>query len=398
VSVTDIALLLMGVAALAGGGELLVRGASALARQLGVPSLVVGLTVVSFATSAPELSVTLSAAAADSPGLAIGNVVGSNIANILLILGTAAVLSPLLVRWSVVRRDVPVMIGISILLLLLALDGTLSTLEGLLLLSLVVGYTVLAVVRGRRSTARRVEVPAETERRGPADDLMDDLAGTAGQGDASADPSDDSPDDTSAGLWVNVLLVVVGVATLVLGAQLLVTAATSIAAALGLSDLVIGLTVVAIGTSMPELAASIVAVLRGETDLAVGNVVGSNIFNIGMVLGLTAVVSPTGIPVADAAVTFDLPIMIAVSFALLPVVFTGLAIGRVEGAMFLGFYVAYTAYILLDAADHDALPPYSAVMAWFVIPLTAITLAVLALFEVNRLRDRRARLLGEGTS
>lgn len=360
VTIADVLLLLGGFVLLVGGGELLVRGASGVARAVGLSPLVVGLTVVSFATSAPELAVTLDAAASGSPGLAIGNVVGSNIANILLVLGISALVTPLVVRSRVVRLDVPVMIALSVAFFVMALDGAISTLDGAILLGALILYVVRAVMASRRS-------------RRPVD------AASAGEG-RSVRP-----------LWLDALLVAGGVGMLVVGAGWLVDSATAIAGSLGISDLVIGLTVVAIGTSLPELATSVIAVRRGERDLAVGNVVGSNIFNIGSVLGLTAVISPDGVPVADAAIAFDIPFMVAVAVAVLPIVYTGAAVARWEGALFLGYYVAYTGYLLLDSAEHDLLPQYSSVMLSFVVPLTVVTLGVLSLAELRRRASRRGR-------
>ncbi len=356
VTVTDALLLLGGFVLLVGGGELLVRGASGLARAVGLSPLIVGLTVVSFATSAPELAVSVDAAVSGAPGLAVGNVVGSNIANILLVLGVSALVTPLVVRSRVVKLDVPVMIALSIAFYLMSLDGTISTLDGALLLGALLVYVVRAIMSSRRS-----------HRGAPADEAQ------AG-----------GEDDSTRPVWLDALLVAVGVGMLVVGAGWLVNSATAIAGAFGVSDLVIGLTVVAIGTSLPELATSVIAVRRGERDLAVGNVVGSNIFNIGSVLGLTAVVSPDGVPVADAAVAFDIPFMLVVAIALLPIVYTGAAVARWEGGLFLGYYLAYTLYLLLDSADHEALPRYSAAMWTFIAPLTLLTLALLSLNEFRR--------------
>ena len=355
----DALLLLGGFALLVGGGEVLVRGASGLARAVGLSPLVVGLTVVSFATSAPELAVSVDAALSGSPGLAVGNVVGSNIANVLLVLGVSALVTPLVVRSRVVRLDVPVMIALSVAFLILAQDGVISTLDGVLLLGALVLYVVRAIVASRRPRAGRVTAPKD-----------------------ASEPGSKRP------VWMDAGLVAVGVGMLVLGANWLVESATSIAGAFGVSDLVIGLTVVAIGTSLPELATSIIAVRRGERDLAVGNVVGSNIFNIGSVLGLTAVISPGGVPVADAAITFDIPFMVVVGIAVLPIVYTGAAVARWEGALFVGYYTAYTGYLLLDSAEHDSLPQFSAVMLSFVVPLTVITLGVLSVAEFRRRSQR----------
>lgn len=354
-NVVDALLVAGGLVVLVAGGEVLVRGAAGLAARLGLSSLVIGLTVVAFATSAPELAVTLDAVVAGEPDLAVGNVVGSNIVNVLLILGASAIVLPLSVGAQLVRLDLPILVGASVLLLGLAADGAISAGDGALLLVLVVGYTALAVVLGRRQAEPE---PSESD---------------AAQGAAQR-------------LWVQLALVAGGVSLLVVGARLLVDGAVGIATGFGVSNLVIGLTVVAVGTSMPELATSLVAARRGERDLAVGNIVGSGIFNIGVVLGLAGVVAADGVPVPPAAIALDIPLMIAAAVALLPVAFTGLAIARWEGALFVALYVAYTAYVLLAATEHDALQGFSAVMLGFTLPLVALTLVVLASFEAGRRR------------
>ncbi|WP_407318696.1 calcium/sodium antiporter [Isoptericola halotolerans] len=376
-SLSSVLLLLAGFVLLVGGGEALVRGAASLARTMGMSALVVGLTVVSFATSSPELAVSAGAALSGSPGLAVGNVVGSNIANILLVLGLSALVVPLVVTSRVVRTDVPVMIALSALTLLLALDGTISTVDGVVLLALLVAYVVVTVVRSRRSRTDRPPPAA-------ASDAAPDSGGPGGTRAPSRLRS-----TRARSVLVDVVLVAVGVALLVVGAQVLVRSATQIASTFGVSDLVIGLTVVAVGTSLPELATSVIAVRRGEGDLAVGNIVGSNIFNIGAVLGLTAVIAPDGIGVDPAAVHFDLPLMVAVALALLPVAFTGQVIKRWEGALLVTLYVAYVAFVLLAATEHAALQPFSTTMLWFVLPVTAVWLVALAAYELGLRRGRR---------
>ena len=352
-------LLLLGLALLLVGAEMLVRGASRLALATGMSPLVIGLTVVAFGTSTPELAVSIGAANSGAPDIALGNVVGSNITNVLLILGVSALIAPLIVARQLIRVDVPIMLGVSVLALVLALDGGIGRVDGAILAALLVGYTLLQVRLGRSDPAA---------------------------GDTALDTVNGPPRGTRA--WVmNVALVGGGLALLILGANWLVDSATLIAREFGLSELVIGLTVVAVGTSMPEIATSIIATLRGQRDLAVGNVVGSNIFNLLGVLGLAAVISPTGIPVSPAAVNFDIPVMIATAVACLPIFFTGHSIQRWEGAVFLGYYVAYTAYLLLDAAGHDALPDFRLAMLWVVMPLTVVTLSVVTW---RHLRSRAA--------
>jgi cation:H+ antiporter len=371
----DVGRIVAGLALLVLGGELLVRGASALARRVGISSLVVGLTVVSAATSAPELAVTVGAVLRDEPGLAVGNVVGSNIVNVLLILGLSALVVPLAVKQRLVRFDLPWMVVLSIGLLLVSLDGRIGAVDGVVLLAAVVLHTVLTVVIGRRGAP--VPVAAPSGDRG------------AGGGTGGAEDAGTEEEPPPASVPRSVLLVVLGIALLVAGATLLVEGAVSIATSLGVSSLVVGLTVVAVGTSLPELATSVIAVRRGERDLAVGNVVGSNIFNIGVVLGLPALISPGGIPVSGAAVALDIPVMLAAAVALLPIAFTGFAVARWEGALFVALYAAYTGYVVLAATEHDALEGFTWTMAWFVLPLVALTLAVFTAYEVGLHRGRR---------
>ena len=346
----------LGLVALVLGAELLVRGASKLALSFGISSLVVGLTVVAFGTSAPEMAVSVQSAWSGRVDIALGNVVGSNIFNVLVILGLSALVTPLVVHQQVIRQEVPVMIGVSLLLWALVLDGGISRWEGFLLAALVLGYTVLLIRQSRRETAR---VQAEVE--------------------AEYDEAFDGREQGWDSHWgVQALLILAGLALLVTGAHWLVEAAVGFARALGVSELVIGLTIVAAGTSLPEVATSVMAALRGERDIAVGNVVGSNIFNILAVLGLSASVAPADLAVAPAMLAFDLPIMVAVAVACLPVFFTGARVNRGEGALFLMLYAAYTVYLVLHATHHDALYGYSVVMGGFVLPLLAATLIVLA--------------------
>ena len=350
IGLSVILLIVAGLGVLALGAELLVRGASRLAGALGVTPLVIGLTVVAFGTSAPELAVSVQAALADRPDVVVGNVVGSNILNVLFILGISSLLTPLVVAQRLVRLEVPIMIGVSVLLLVLALDGRVERLEGLLLVGGIIAYTVFAVRQSRREG---VEVRAE---------YAHEYGTVAPRG---------------RNTLVQVALVLIGLALLVVGARWLVDGAVRLATALGVSQLVIGLTVVAAGTSVPELATSIVAAVRGERDIAVGNVVGSNIFNVLFILGLSALVSPAGVAVAPAALAFDIPVMIAVAVGCLPILFTGHRIARWEGALFVGYYAAYALFLVLASLEHDALPWFSRTMIAYVLPLTVVTLLVL---------------------
>jgi len=355
-------LLVSGFALLIVGAEGLVRGASRLAGAAGISPLVIGLTVVAYGTSAPELAISLLSAVRGSADLAVGNVVGSNIFNVLFILGLAALIAPLVVKQQIVRLDVPVMIVVSLVVWALAGDGGIGRLEGLLLVAGAVAYTVFLIRGSRRETK---EVREEYDR----------------EFGAAARPS-------GRRIGKDVLIALVGLVLLVAGAQALVTAAVDVARRLGVSELVIGLTIVAAGTSLPEVATSVLATIRGERDIAVGNIVGSNIFNLLTVLGGTAALSPAGVAVSGAALRFDIPVMVAVSVACLPIVFTGSRISRWEGALFFGYWLAYTAFVVLAATRHEALDALRTGLVWFALPLTTVTLAVVSVRAVVERRRR----------
>jgi cation:H+ antiporter len=344
-------LLLAGFALLILGAELLVRGASRLALTVGISPLVVGLTVVAYGTSAPELAVSVQSTYQGAVDIALGNVVGSNIANILLILGLSATLAPLVVAQQLVRLDVPLMIGLSVLLFVMGLDGLLGRLEGLVLFAGAISYTIFVIRQSRREAE-----PIQQE--------------------YGREFSRDKTRASRLGVVIQVGLVLVGLVLLVLGARWLVDGAVAIASFYRVSELIIGLTIVAVGTSLPELATSIVATLRGERDIAVGNVIGSNIFNILTVLGLSSLVAPSGLEVAASALRFDIPVMIVAAVACLPIFFTGNLIARWEGLLFLGYYVAYVFYLVLAATQAHSLSTLNLVMVTFVLPLTIVTLFV----------------------
>ncbi len=348
----NLLLFALGLASLVAGATLLVRGASKLALSFGISPLVVGLTIVAFGTSAPEVAVSVGAVLDGKTDLAIGNVVGSNIFNVLFILGASALIAPLVVNVQLIRQEVPVMIGASLLLLVLGLDHTLGFGESALLFALLIVYTVYLVRQSRRQTSMARAEYAEDFR--PAQ---------AGAWDAK--------------LPVQLALIIVGLVGLVFGSEWLVTAAVNFAKAMGVSDLIIGLTIVAAGTSLPEVATSIAAALKGERDIAVGNVIGSNTFNILGCLGLAGLASGTqGLTMPPAVLAFDVWVMLAVALACLPVLITGREIARWEGGVFLLYYLCYVAYLVLAAQKHAALEPFSTVMMSFVIPITVITLIV----------------------
>lgn len=352
-----ILLFIVGLVFLIIGAEALVRGASRLAAILGISPLVIGLTVVAFGTSSPELAVSIKSALSGQASIAVGNVVGSNIFNVLFILGLSALIVPLVVAQQLVRLDVPLMIALSVIVLILSLDESFSRTDGVMLVVGLVIYVWFLISQSRRES---VEVRDEYAREFGAESV-------------------------AKGIWgKNLGLIVGGLVLLVLGSRWLVDSAVSFAQYLGISELVVGLTIVAAGTSLPEVVTSVIAALRGERDIAVGNVVGSNIFNIMGVLGLASIVAPTGIGVSPAVIGFDIPVMIGVALACLPIFFTGGVISRQEGILLLGYYIAYTLYLVLAVSHHDALPGFSAVMLYFVMPLTAGTLFIVALRQIRR--------------
>jgi cation:H+ antiporter len=332
-------LFVAGLVLLVTGGELLVRGAARLAAGMGVSPLVVGLTVVAFGTSSPELAVSVQAGLAGNADIAVGNVIGSNIFNVLFILGVSALVVPLAVSERLIRLDVPIMIGASIAFLLVALDGRITRLEAAGLAAALIAYILMQVVLSRRSAPPRQERP-------PA----------------------------AGGRAMDVLLILAGLSLLVLGSRWLVEGAVHIAELLGAPQLVIGLTIVAAGTSMPEVATSVIAGLRGQRDIAVGNVIGSNIFNILAVLGFAGLVTPGGIHVSAGALAIDIPIMLAASILCLPIFISRFSITRWEGSLFLGYYALYMVYLLLDATAHEAFDEYRRIVLTMVLPLTLLTL------------------------
>jgi cation:H+ antiporter len=294
------------------GAELLVRGSSELARRFGLSALVVGLTVVAFGTSAPELAVSVGAAVKGKSDIALGNVIGSNIANVGLILGSAALIQNLLIRAELIRLDMRVMILVSIVVPVLLMDGSISRIEGFLLFSALAAYLTYTVVLARRA---RATVKAEFR-------------------DAIPLPVR-SP-------WLDLIMITGGVILLVAGAEALVFGAVKVAQQYQISTAIIGLTIVALGTSLPELATSIVAAIRREGDLVVGNVVGSNIFNLLGIVGVSSMVSPI---TPKAIAVPDFLVMIGVSILLLALMRSGKRLNRVEGASLCLAYLGYIAYL-----------------------------------------------------
>ncbi len=337
-------LFVLGLIVLVAGADFLVKGASGFASMMNIPPLVVGLTIVAFGTGMPELAVSVRSALSGQAGIAIGNVIGSNIFNVLFIMGLSAVITPLSVSLKLIRSDIPIMISAALMMFFMSVDGSIGRIDGILLFVCIIAYTVWQYVQGNAESGSDIS-PCQPAQHG-------NTGGTA--------------------VLLNLFHICIGLVVLALGSKWLVDGAVFMARRIGVSELTIGLTIIAAGTSLPEVASSIMAAFRGERDIAIGNVVGSNIFNIFSVLGLTGIVSAGGIPVDSMALHFDIPVMIAVSILCLPVFFTHGKIDRREGALFLGYYAAYTVYLLLVASHHRMLENYRFVMSFAVLPLTVI--------------------------
>ncbi len=309
-------LIVLGLAALLAGAEVLVRGGTGLAGWLGIRPMIIGLTVVSLGTSVPELAVGIDAAVSGSPGLAVGNIVGTNLVNILFILGLSALLVPVVLQRMTLRFDLPAMTAAALLMFLLALDGRLGPVDGLVLLGAGTTYTWLLLRLSRRDR------------------------------DADTEPPDDPARSTPRPVR-SALELLGGILVIVLGAELLVEGAVDAAQTLGISETVIGLTVVAIGTSAPELVTTVLSTVRGDRDIALGNLLGSSIYNIVFVLGLTVVIAPDGVPVPDEVLAADLVLMAVVALAAVPVFVSGARVTRAEGALFVGTYLGYLTWLVL---------------------------------------------------
>ncbi len=341
-SAITIALLIGGLVILTFGADLLVRGASALAIVIGISPLVVGLTVVAYGTSTPELAVSISAGLGGNADIAVANVIGSNTFNILFILGACALIAPLAVNRQLVRFDVPLMICATLLATVLGLDGNYGFIDGAILTAGILAYTSYSIWKSRR------------------DERADKLSKEA------LEAGDPKP--TPRNIARDVGLIIIGLAFLALGSRWFVQGAVEIAKFLGVSDIVIGLTIVAIGTSLPEVATSIVATMKGQREIAIGNVIGSNLYNVLGILGVAALVTPGGLAVAPSTIAVDLPVMLAVAVICFPVFLTKYSIDRWEGMVFMTCYITYMVYLILAASSNASLDYFVSIVTWGIIP------------------------------
>ena len=352
---------ILGLVILIVGADLLVRGASKIAAAAGIPPLVIGLTIVAIGTASPEIAVSLQAASNGQGGLVLGNVLGSNIFNILFVLGVTALVAPIIIAEQLIRLDAPIMVGVSLLSFGLVIDGRLGRVDGIILFIVFLSYIIFALRQSRKESEK---VHKEYARE-------------------FADTEKHSTRNTVK----NILFMIMGLGMLVLGARWLVDSASTMAKAVGISELVIGLTVVAVGTSLPEVATSIIAALKGESDIAVGNAIGSNIFNLLGVLGLSGLLAPEGIMVAHRVLTFDFLVMVFVALVCMPVFYVDDNVSRGEGMLFLSYYIFYTAYLILDASKSAILPAIT-LFLYFYIPLTFIGLIMFTI-RARRLKKQK---------
>lgn len=318
-------------------GDILVENSKRLGQRLKVDPILIGLTVVAFGTSAPELFVSVQSALSGQPDLALGNVVGSNITNVLLILGLSAVICPISISKRTIIKDIPVMIAASVLFLLLSLDLLISRFDAMLMLACMFIYLKYEINLAKKETEK-----FSTEHEAGSDNIKNN----------------------------EIIYIIASLLGLMLGSKLLIYGATKIAMYLGISELVIGLTIVAVGTSLPEVVTSCIAAKKGESSIAIGNVVGSNIFNILTVMGAASFLKP--VPVALAALSFDIPIMIFSALICLPIVMTEKVITKAEGKLLLGLYITYLVYLTLIAKEHASVPVLSEIMLVFILPLAAL--------------------------
>lgn len=326
--------LIIGLVALTFGAEWLVRGASQLALRIGISPLVVGLTVVAFGTSAPEMVVSVGAAVKGQTDVSVGNVVGSNICNMLLILGLTATITPLAVDRQLVRFDLPLLILVTLVASALCLDTNLSRWEGIGLFCGLLAYTSWSIIASRKKTKQdAAAADAKAESESESENTLPPEV-----------PSEIEPG--LVGLLKNIFFLGAGLTLLILGANWFIDSAIVIARYFGVSELIIGLTLVAVGTSLPEVATSVVAAIRGERDIAAGNVIGSNMFNLLGVLGMTAAVAEDGIPVAIGVINRDILLMVVITLLCWPVFWSGHRIARLEGGIFLLLYLSYLAYLV----------------------------------------------------
>jgi len=366
--------LIGGLAGLVATGSAIVSGATTIGLRAGLPPLVVGLTIVAAGTSAPELAVVWRAVDAGDPGLALGSVIGSNIANILLVVGLVAAFGSIPVARRTQRVELPVMVVASIVTLALAADGTIGRRDGAILLVGLVTFVVSMIATQRRAPGEEPTVEASNGAGAPTTATEIEIA----------------PRPSTQRTLAAIGLFAVGVVGVAISAQFVVSAAEDIALSLGIPELVVGLTVLAVGTSAPEIVTSVIAALKGRSDIAIGNAIGSNVFNLLFVLG-TVSVTHSDLAVPDELIRLDLPVMIGAAVLCVPIAITDSAITRWEGIAFVGLYAGYTVFLVLDGLGEASAPFVGAATLAAVVPILALTIRVLRTRRASS-ADRSARI------
>lgn len=341
---------ILGLVALIGGAEILVRAVTRLASVIGISKLIIGLTVVAFGTSAPELAISIQAGINGQTDLMLGNIIGSNISNTLLILGLVALFIPLKVNKWIIQSDLPIMIGITAVVYFFSLNGWITFWECLALSGMLVAYLIFL----------------------------------ARQGNPGSDEILEKPERKPGSILLFLFLCVLGFILLITGAQWMISSALIFAEMLGVSELIIGLTVVAIGTSLPEIVVVLIAAIKKERDIAVGSIIGSNILNLLAVLGVSGLFIEGSIPVQEVLIHFDLPLLIFVSILCIPIFYTGFRIARWEGGILLFFYGSYLYYLYLAAVQHPFLEHFSYWMSRWIVPVLVIAILIVTILDLKK--------------
>lgn len=339
----------IGLVALVYGADLFLKGVDAFGIKWRISPVIMGLTVVAFATGAPELAISIKAAANGSADLVLGNIIGSNIANILLIIGIGSVMKAIAITPRILKVDLPIVLFVSLVLYWISSDGSLSKLDGVILISMLIAYSIFTFFQIKKSRAEHKIVDLYEPNINP-DNLDDGLKFYA----------------------INLGWLAIGLVMIVMGSDWMVDSAIEIATLFGISELIIGLTIVSIGTSLPEVATSIAIIRKGNPESAIGNVLGSNLYNVLLTLGITILITPQVLQVSSIAINFDLPIMVGVIILCFPIFITGMKITRSEGVVFLLYYASYLTILTLDAISSPYSESFDFAMIWIVIPATAL--------------------------
>lgn len=346
-------LIIGGLALLILGGEILIKSSTNLASRLGMKPIVIGLTIIAMGTSAPEIIINLSSISEGHSSLALGNILGSNIFNILFILGISALITPLIINQKLIKIDIPILIILTITVWIFSLDLNLSFNEGIILFILLILFIIFSIKFSKKESPEVIK-EYENEFSTPRKSLL-----------------------------LTIIYFCMGLTLLLLGSHYLVNGSVSLARSWGISELIIGITILACGSGTPEVVISVMAARKKEYDIAIGNIIGSCIFNILFVLGTSIIIFPNQ-PIPPEALNFDIPIMILTSIICLPICLSDQKVSRIEGLLLLLYFVSYISFIILNSSGHDAIEPFGKIVGLFFIPITMITLFIISLKELRK--------------